>query len=392
MGILTTILELPIVALLAIWNSFLAILTHLNNRPSTVAHFETDSLTSLLLTSQFFVKPVPPPEGTSFVGKTALITGSNTGLGLATARVLLQHGLSHLIIAVRNVEKGERAKLNLRVEFPGARIDVWEIDMAKFSSVVAFAKRVNSELERLDIAILNAGLIKPDWGLTEDGHEEVFQVNYLSTALLSVLLLPILRSTTRNWDSVARLTVVSSTMGLISRFENRNADPLLKSFDEYDAATKKWNLQDGADRYAVSKLLEMMLVRQLAGAVSSNEVIINAVDPALVKSTGLQDLMPYFPARLIANIMGRLAGRTMVQGAWAYVDAVDGKKEESHGKLVRNWEIEAGHQMMKTEDGKKVEEKLWAETVEELENVAGIKAILGVQQQQSDKKKGAGRA
>ncbi|KAK4180602.1 hypothetical protein QBC36DRAFT_319678 [Triangularia setosa] len=377
MGILTTILEFPVVALLAVWNSFLAILTRLNNRPSTVAHFETDSLTSLLLTSQFFVKPSPPPEGTSFVGKTALITGSNTGLGLATARVLLQHGLSRLIIAVRNVEKGERAKLNLRVEFPGAKIDVWEVDMARFSSVVAFAKRANAELERLDVAILNAGLIKPDWGMTEDGHEEVFQVNYLSTALLAVMLLPVLRSTTRNVESVARLTVVSSTMGLVSQFKNRHADPLLKSFDEFDG-TRGWSLQDGSDRYSVTKLLGMMLVRRLAGLVSSEKVIINAVDPALVKNTGLQDLMPYFPARLVGNAIGRLAGRTMTQGAWAYVDAVDGKKEESHGRLVRNWEIDTAHPMMNTEDGKKVEEELWAETVEELEKVAGVKAILGV--------------
>ncbi|KAK4202379.1 short-chain dehydrogenase reductase family [Triangularia verruculosa] len=385
MGFLSTILEFPLLAILAVWNTFLAILTHLNNRPSTVAHFESDSLTSLLITSQFFVKPVPPPEGTSFVGKTALITGSNTGLGLATARVLLQHGLSHLIIAVRNVEKGERARLDLRVEFPGAKITVWEIDMARFSSVVAFAKRANAELERLDIAILNAGLIKPDWSLTEDGHEEVFQVNYLSTALLSILLLPILKSTTRNHENVARLTVVSSTMGLISQFSNRHANPLLKSFDECDA-TKKWTLQDGSDRYSVSKLLGMMLVSQLARVVPSKEVIINAVDPALVKSTGLQDLMPYFPARLIANIMGRFAGRTLTQGAWAYVDAVEGQKEGSHGELVRNWDVDAGHQMMKTEDGKKVEERLWTETVEELDKLAGVKAILGSQTQQSGKK------
>ncbi|KAK0670109.1 putative short-chain dehydrogenase/reductase family protein [Cercophora samala] len=360
-----------------VWSSeSLSILTRLNNRPSTVAHLETDSLTSLLLTSQFFVKPVPPPDSTSFVGKTALISGSNTGLGLATARVLLQHGLTRLVIAVRNVEKGERAKLDLRVEFPGAKIDVWEVDMARFSSVISFAKRANSELERLDVAILNAGLIKPDWALTGDGHEEVFQVNYLSTALLSILLLPILRSTTRNADSVARLTVVSSTMGLISEFKNRHAHALLKSFDEFDT-TKTWSLQDVSDRYAVSKLLGMMLVRQLAGAVPSKEVIINAVDPALVKSTGLQKSMP-FPARLIGNVLGGLAGRTMTQGAWAYVDSVDGKKEESHGRLVRNWGIDPGHPMMNTDDGKKVEEKLWSETIEELDKVAGVRAILGL--------------
>lgn len=100
----------------------------------------------------------------------------------------------------------------------------------------------------------------------------------------------------------------------------------------------------------------------------------------MVKNPGLQTLV-FSPARLIGNVMASLAGRTMTRRAWAYVDAVDAKGEESHGRLVRNWEIDSGHHIMNTEEGKKVEAMLWSETMEELERVAGVRAFLGVQQQ-----------
>jgi len=127
--------------------------------------------------TQFCEKqPAFAPELT-LSSKVAIVTGSNGGLGYASAKQLLVLNLSHLILAVRSVEKGEKAAISLRAQFPKAKIEVWKLDMCSYSSVRDFAHRVETDLTRLDIAILNAGLVKGSYTLVkETGHEETVQV------------------------------------------------------------------------------------------------------------------------------------------------------------------------------------------------------------------------
>jgi NAD(P)-dependent dehydrogenase (short-subunit alcohol dehydrogenase family) len=74
-------------------------------------------------------------------------------------------------------------------------IDVWILDLVSFSSDAAFADKVNKELERLDIAVLNAAVTKASFTTTSDGWEESLQVNTLSTVLLGIPIMPKLRAT-----------------------------------------------------------------------------------------------------------------------------------------------------------------------------------------------------
>ncbi|KGQ08451.1 hypothetical protein BBAD15_g6219 [Beauveria bassiana D1-5] len=93
-------------------------------------------------------------------------------------------GLSKLLIGAHNEEKGKTA-----IADP-ATIESWPLDLASYDSIVAFAKRVES-LERVDY-ILNAGMCATTFRINEStGHEETIQVNYLSSALLAALLLPV---------------------------------------------------------------------------------------------------------------------------------------------------------------------------------------------------------
>lgn len=71
----------------------------------------------------------------SLSGKTLLITGSNSGIGLAFVNILPTLGLSHLIMAVRSVEKGEAAAAPIRRAYPDCIIEVWNLDMLSYSSI-----------------------------------------------------------------------------------------------------------------------------------------------------------------------------------------------------------------------------------------------------------------
>ncbi|KAJ7742986.1 hypothetical protein B0H14DRAFT_2478168 [Mycena olivaceomarginata] len=138
-----------------------------------------------------------PVTHVDLTGRSFVVTGSNTGLGLATAIHLARMKPALLILAVRDLKKGMVAKDQVIAEtgFAG-RLEVWELDMADFGSVKRFVEMVNT-LERLDGAILNAGINVPSWDVTVDGWEKTFQVNMLATGLLGVLLLPLLKKTSQ---------------------------------------------------------------------------------------------------------------------------------------------------------------------------------------------------
>lgn len=292
--------------------------------------------------NQFGTTPQPPPPSTSFAGKTAIITGSSSGIGQECARIMLELRLSHLVMGVRNPAKGEAVAKGLRQNHPGARVDVWEVDMVKYASVQAFAEKCGRELERLDVVILNAA--GQGMGFTvekETGHEEALKVNYLSTALLGLLLLPVLKGKSKaRGGAPGRMLFVSSALGVTSKFENHAADPLLPSFTEpYASGKETWNLQAAMERYSMTKTLLNMFVYKLSTLVAAEDVIIDAVEPGYTKGSGL-DRGAGGILKAIIWVFKSLVARTLEHAAWTYIDAVDRKGKDSHGCFVmcyRNW-------------------------------------------------------
>lgn len=267
----------------------------------------------------------------SLAGKTVILTGSNSGIGLACAKILPTLGVSRLIISVRSKDKGETAAKPIRQQHPDSEIRVWELDMLSYDSILAFSERCKT-LGRIDIAILNAGInggaasnINPS-----TKHEEVFQVNYLSTALLSILLLPLLTPKTAT-QSPGHLTIVGSGTALFAEFANRDAVPLIPSFDKPFTG-----INASGQRYSVSKLLVQMFVFTLSEHVSPRNVIINTVEPGFTRGTELHREYTGV-ASMLANLMKRISSRTPEQAAWTYVDASAVKGEESHGSFIMNW-------------------------------------------------------
>jgi NAD(P)-dependent dehydrogenase (short-subunit alcohol dehydrogenase family) len=187
-------------------------------------------------------------------------------------------------MAVRNSAKGEAAAAKLRQSHPKARIEVWLLDMSSYVSIQAFARLVQSQLSRIDIFILNAGVKNISFNLVKStGHEEVFQVNYLSTMLLTLLLLllllPILKAKGPPGEP-AHLTIVNAALIFAAaKSPNRDANPLFPSFND--------PMTFSQENYNPSKLLAHMLLWNLVDYVNADDVIINLSDPAWVKGTEL---------------------------------------------------------------------------------------------------------
>ncbi|KAJ4396134.1 hypothetical protein N0V93_000352 [Gnomoniopsis smithogilvyi] len=333
-----------------------------------------DSEFAIFVKTQFRTKPQPLPSSLSFQDRICVVTGANSGLGLEACKQLLAKGLSRLIMGVRNQSKGDVAAASLRKQYPGSQIDVWLIDLESYPSVQAFAQKC-AELPRLDMALLNAGMATDQFVINEYGHELTVQVNYLSTALLAILLLPVLKSSSLKHPNAGagRLTIVSSTHALTAPFPPTDKNPLLPVFNDPEG----WSLVVAHLRYQTTKILVLMLVQKLAEAVSPEDdhVIINAVDPAMVSSTNMTAKLP-FVVRAVVKIIGFFAARSAEQGTWSNLDALAVKRKESHGGFCVNWEIYPFHPKMYTPEGRQTTDRLWEETLTELE-FAGARRILG---------------
>ena len=290
------------------------------------------SFGKVFFNNQFREHPVWPSPGTNLSGKTAIITGGNAGLGYEAALQLLGLKLSKLILAVRSLERGEAAAAKLRKLHPNAVVEVWQLDMCSYPSVQAFASRVDSQLSRIDIVLLNAGGMRLEFTLNKStGHEWAVQVNYLSTMLLALLLLPILKVKGKTGGSPARLTIVSAALTLAAKFPNKNAIPLLASFD----TPKNFDQQE---TYNSSKLLAHMFLWKLVDYVSADDVIVNLADPAWCKGTDLARDVKGVGVKLGLKAFGML-GRTPKVGASCFVDAIVNHGKESHGCFLMSWKI-----------------------------------------------------
>jgi NAD(P)-dependent dehydrogenase (short-subunit alcohol dehydrogenase family) len=282
--------------------------------------------------SQFCAKPQYPSKMTDLSGKVAIVTGSNTGLGLSCCHQHLNLKLSHLILAVRSIEKGEAAASQLRRSSPSAKIEIWELEMGSYDSILAVSRRAE-QLQRLDIAILNAGIIKIEFHRNATtSHEDMVQVNYLSTMLLAILLLPTLKTKSPQ-GFPGRLTIVGSSTVFAAKFKNRNAKPLLASFDSTNAIP--W---DPIEWYPCSKLLGHLFLVRFVDYVNADDVIVNIVDPGYCKGSQLHREATGVVGALV-SFSKTLTARSLEVGASTYIDAAVVKGKESHGCWLMDWKI-----------------------------------------------------
>ena len=121
-------------------------------------------------------------------GRTAVITGANTGLGYETAAALAGRG-ARVVLAVRNLEKGKQAVARITAATPGAEVELQELDLTSLESVRAAAARLRSGHDRIDLLINNAGVMYTPRSTTKDGFELQFGTNHLGHFAFTGLLL-----------------------------------------------------------------------------------------------------------------------------------------------------------------------------------------------------------
>ncbi|KAK8061754.1 short-chain dehydrogenase/reductase family protein [Apiospora phragmitis] len=305
-------------------------------------------------------------------GQAAIVTGANGGIGLECCRQLLDLGVSKLILAVRDEHKGEVARETLMAGNPsnaGQTIEVWRLDYASYESVVAFARRAESLQPRLDIAILNAAVNRASFALNpETGHEEDVQTNYLSTALLTLLLLRAFKPSSSTIPSPpaegpGRIVIVSSDTAAWAKFPEKDRDPLLPSFD--DAA--HFNIYD---RYGTTKLLGQLFLAELARRVPAATAVVNCANPGLCHGSGLNRELG-----LPVAVFIRLMGRSAAVGARSLVSAATVQGPRSHGQYVEDCVIRPMAPFVYADEAKVASQRLWRETMDEL-SFAGVEKIV----------------
>jgi NAD(P)-dependent dehydrogenase (short-subunit alcohol dehydrogenase family) len=120
--------------------------------------------------------------------RVAVITGANTGLGYETALALAEHG-AHVVLAVRNLDKGKDAAARITANGPRGEVALQELDLTSLDSVRAAARQLRSDHERIDLLINNAGVMYTPKSTTKDGFELQFGTNHLGHFALTGLLM-----------------------------------------------------------------------------------------------------------------------------------------------------------------------------------------------------------
>ncbi len=176
-------------------------------------------------------------------GRTALVTGANSGLGLISARELARKGAS-VVLACRNTEKGEAALEEIRAVAPDAQLELAELDLGSLASVADFAERFRAAHDGLDLMLNNAGVMAPPRRETADGFELQFGTNHLGHFALTARLIDMMEA--REDARVVALSSIAHKTGRI------NFDDL-----QSQRSYKRWSA------YGQSKLADLMTAFEL---------------------------------------------------------------------------------------------------------------------------------
>ncbi|MER5193161.1 oxidoreductase [Streptomyces sp. NPDC002755] len=233
-------------------------------------------------------------------GRTAVVTGANSGLGYVTARELARKG-ARVVLACRSETRGREAVRRLHGEVPGAEAELRRLDLGDLASVREFADAL--PYDRLDLLVNNAGVMAMPYGTTADGFETQFGVNHLGHFALTGLLLPALLAT-RGRSPEARIVTVSSMAHLLGNIDPEDLD----SKRNY----RRWIA------YGRTKTANLLFTHELARRLDEAraEAVAASAHPGYA-ATNLQTAGPRAEGRPVAERLMALGNRVFAQPAEA---------------------------------------------------------------------------
>jgi len=272
-------------------------------------------------------------------GKIVIVTGSNSGIGKATAKALAGMGAT-VVLAVRNRDKGEMARAEIVEESGNQSVSVMACDLSSRDYIKRFSDEFKSSYDRLDVLINNAGAVFARRQLSVDGIESSMAVNYIGPFLLTRELLPLLEA-----SAPSRIVNVSSGMSGTAEID----------FDDL----QREKGYKGMQAYARSKLMLTTYTLDLARRLEGTGVTANVVEPGFVatnlgrNSGSLLNSVMFTLVRPMQITPEKAAENTVYAATSPELEGVTGKifekKEEKETPSI-------------TQDGE-ARRRLWEETL-----------------------------
>ncbi|XP_045764299.1 retinol dehydrogenase 11-like [Maniola jurtina] len=276
-------------------------------------------------------------------GKTVIVTGGTTGMGLRIATDLAERG-ARVIIACPFEDEGETAKKEIIKITENEQVVFKLLDLSSIASIRKFVNQIYETENRLDILMNNAGIGAVDEFITKDGMSFIMQVNYFGQFLLTILLLPLLKKNATNLDP-ARIVNTSSVLHLLGTV----------NFDRLNNV-KYWY---PVLFYANSKMCVVLFTHELARRLKGVNVVVNSVDPGVV-GTGIYGCMGKIVGGFI-TLVAFMFSKTPWEGAQtALYVALDKEAGMVSGQFFRNCKLSRAKKAGYDDETAK---KLWEESV-----------------------------
>ena len=270
--------------------------------------------------------------------KNFLVTGANTGLGLAVSKKCAQMG-ANTILVCRNREKGEKAILEIKEEVPNVSLDLMICDLASMRSIQSFIQEFRGKYSKLDILFNNAAVMKQKRTVTKDGFEMMFQVNYLAPFVLMKALLESLK----NGSSPLILN------------NGRPADKYRLDFDDLQEL-KNYHMYDS---FFQSKLCLLFASLEFSRRYVRDGISVIMADPGPFKSNLVRDVpLMGWVKNLVSAPVDKAAENILYVVTLHEAQNINGKvfKEKQEYPLISYWK------------DANVSERLWSTTEKLIEN------------------------